>query len=137
MYKLFYFFMDLSSKETYTVINVIDIVDYLVILFGLLGSIIVLHNDELLRVLEVVTLILSVIALFVYLKESRYRTGIHKAYMITRLFCKILQFIMITRILFILISKKRVRGEPIFIVIRFLWDLLNLYWSYLLFKVVT
>lgn len=147
MYNLLFCFLPLHRKDTYLTINVMDIIFGLVF-SGLTASahilpIVVESNRTIDLILDIALLIAAIIALFLYFNKRHYHTTTHKAYMIIRLFATVLKFISYINVMIMVLTDNRHhhnRDERtktiLYLVIYGILCFLNLYWSYLLMKII-
>lgn len=126
----------LGSKETYLIINIIDIIFYLMQV-GILQNIIKVYifNQEIANVIDICMLVISIVCLFIYIKKKYWRSTWHTIYMLLRFFITILSCIYWTVALVERLQHKSYGEFGLFIVIG-LFFYINLWWSYLFFKLI-
>ena len=147
MYNLLFCFLPLHRKDTYLTINVMDIIFGLVF-SGLFAAnnilpITVQTNRTIDLVLDIALLIMAIIALFLYFNKRHYHTTTHKAYMIVRLFATILKFISYISVMLVVLTENTNHHNKndhakyiIYLILYGILCFLNLYWSYLLMKII-
>ena len=146
MYNLLFFGVPLSSKDFYLTINIIDIIIsvFLPSLFqsGLVGPYTSNQSHQsITNILSILLLVFSICALVFYFTKHSYRTGIHKAYMITRIFLTIFQLVMVGMAL---INELRWHSQygnfhsdriPILVFLT-VFHALSTFWSFQLMKII-
>lgn len=145
MTKLFVSFVQMSSTNFYLTLNVIDIlvsganIGMLEIKpFVVINS----ASSAMLFYLNIALFVSAIIALVMYITKKYLRTKAHMAYMVVRLFVSIISFLVVSMALVAVVKNMANTHNDaastllVYLVLMFLYDLLSLYWSYQLMKIV-
>lgn len=136
MYEFLFCCVRLRSKATYLIINIIDIIFYLMQV-GLLQNVLKVYvfNKEMTTLVDISMLVISIVCLCIYIKRKYWRSTWHTIYMVLRFFITILHCIFWTLALFDRVQRKHYNEFALFVIVG-LFFYINLWWSYLLFELI-